>query len=172
MTEFDQYESTEVVRRLLIALGLEVQSVTNVLIDQETKSQLSFETKLIKANLNPDKAMYISEQDVKFDPINPKCTKVMEMLMGKYLDDSADPENGNLPEVLSYFFDKDAEQPDGFTRYQLNIRFEDGTKWHGSWYLNKVLCYDEAILKLDQTFGDTNLAVFDIRQDEWDSEND
>lgn len=163
---FDQNESVEITRKLLIALGVEVQPGTNLLIDQDTKSQLSFEGKFIKANTDPDKALYISDYDIKFDPLNPKCTKIVERFFGKYLDDASSEDIQNIPEVLSYFFDKSDEE---ITHYRLNIKFGDGTSWIGNWYLNKVICYVEAIFSIDGTFSDLDLRPFDVDQDEWEN---
>lgn len=164
---FDQNESVEITRKLLIALGIEIQAGTNLLIDQDTKSQLSFEGKFIKANTNPDRALYVSEYDVKLDPLNPKCTKIMERFFGKYLDDASSEDLQNIPEVLSYFFDKSEEE---ITRYRLTIKFADGTCWVGNWYLNKIICYDEAIFSIDGTFADIDLRIYDIEQDKWENE--
>jgi len=82
---FDMNDSVEITRDLLIALGLEIQPGTNNVYDQETKSLLMFDGKAIKANDNPNKTLYIDEHDIKLDPLNPKCTKLMEMLFGKFL---------------------------------------------------------------------------------------
>ena len=161
---FDLSESVEVTRKLLIALGIELQPGTNLLIDQETKSQLSFEGKFIKANINSDRAVYISDYDVKLDPLNPKCTKIVERLFGKFLDDSSSEDVQNIPEVLSYFFDKDKEN----NKYRLTIKFADGSCWIGNWYMNKIICYDEAIFSIDGAFADIDLRVYDIDQELWD----
>ena len=158
-------ESIKITRDLLIAMGIELQKDTNVLIDQDTKSQISFDGKFVKANNDLDKTVYVSEYDIKLDPLNPKCTKLMERLFGKFLDDSSSDEIGNIPDVLTYFFDKDEET----LKYKLNIKFIDGTSWIGNWYLNKILCYVEAIFSIDGTFIDSfDLSSYDIDQDEWD----
>ena len=47
---FDRNESIEITKKLLIAIGMELQPNTNVLVDQDTKSPISFEGKIIKAN--------------------------------------------------------------------------------------------------------------------------
>lgn len=165
---FDMDANIEITRKLLIALGIELQQETNVLIDQDTKSQLSFEGRFVKANINPEKALYVSEYDVKLEPLNPKCTKLIERLFGKFLDDSSSEDIGNIPEVTTYFFDKDEET----TKYRLTIKFVDGTSWTGNWFLNKILCYDEAIFAIDGTFiEDVDLRIFDIDQDEWENLN-
>ena len=163
---FDQSESVDITRKLLIALGIEVQPGTNLLIDQDTKSQLSFEGKFIKANVDPDKALYISDYDIRLDPLNPKCTKIMERFFGKYLDDASSEDIQNIPEVLSYFFDK-SEAEDG--KYRLTIKFEDGTRWEGNWYMNKIICYVEAIFSIDGTFDGIDLRQFDVDQNEWEN---
>lgn len=164
---FDQNESIEITRKLLIALGIELQRGTNVLIDQETKSQLSFDGKFIKANIDPEKALYVSEYDVKLDPLNPKCTKIVERLFGKFVDEASSEDIQNIPEVLSYFFDRDEDTG----KYRLNIKFANGTTWIGNWYLNKIICYDEAIFTFDGTFiEDIDLRLYDIEQDEWENQ--
>ena len=162
---FDKDESINITRNLLVALGIELQPETNVLIDQDTKSQMTFESKFIKANIDPDKALYISEYDIKLDPLNPKCTKLVERLFGKFLDDSSSEDIGNIPDVLTYFFDKDDET----SKYRLTIKFSDGTQWIGNWFLNKIICYDEAIFSIDGTFADIDLRLYDIEQDEWEN---
>ena len=159
---FDRNESVNVTRKLLIALGMELQPSTNTLVDQETKSPIYFEGKIVKANNDPDKALYISDYDVKLDPLDPKCTKIVERLFGKFLDDNSSPDMQNIPEVLAYFFDKNEED----RLYRLNIKYEDGTKWVGNWYLNKILCYLEAIFSIDGTFDDIDLKIYDVDQDE------
>ena len=106
---FDRNESVNVTRKFLIALGMELQPSTNTLVDQETKSPIYFEGKIVKANNDPDKALYISDYDVKLDPLDPKCTKIVERLFGKFLDDNSSPDMQNIPEVLAYFFDKNEE---------------------------------------------------------------
>jgi len=159
---YDQNESIEITRNLLIALGLEIQSGTNIVIDQETKSQLSFEKKFIKANTNPESALYVSDYDIRLEPLNPKCTKLIERLFGKFLDDSSSEDIQNIPEVLTYYFDRDEEAD----KYRLTIKFADGSMWIGNWYFNKVICYDEAIFSIDGTFSGINLAQYDIEQED------
>ena len=160
---FDKNDTIELTRYLLIALGLELEPGTNVLIDQESKSQLTFDGKFIKANTDPEKALYISEHDVKLEPLNPKCTKIMEHLFGKFLDDSSSEDIGNIPEVSTYFFDPNEEK----TAYRLNIRFIDGTQWIGNWWMNKIVGYNEAIFSIDGTFADLDLRPYDIDQELW-----
>ena len=163
---FDQSASAYITRDLLIVLGIEIHDTTNLLIDQETKSQLNFEGKFIKANTDPNKALYISDYDIKLDPLNPKCTKIMERLFGKFLDDASSEDMQSIPEVLSYFFDK---SDDDIGKYRLTIKFADGTSWIGNFYMNKILCYVEAILSIDGTFADTDLRPYDVDQDEWEN---
>ena len=155
-------ESIKLTRKLLIAMGLELQRGTNILIDQDTKSYISFSGKFVKANNDVNKSLYVSEYDIKLDPLDPKCTKVMECLFAKYLEDASSEDMQNIPEVLSYFFDKSEDD----TKYKLNIKFNDGTSWVGNFYSNKIICYSEAILSLDGTFSTDNLALYDKVIDE------
>ena len=103
---FDLNEIASITRHLIIALGLEIQPATNILIDQETKNQLMFDGKFLKANTDPKKALYLSDSDVKLDPLDPKCTKLIERLFGKFLINESSEELQNIPEVLTYFFDR------------------------------------------------------------------
>ena len=63
---------------------------------------------------------------------------------------------------MPHFIDKNEED----RLYRLNIKYEDGTKWVGNWYLNKILCYLEAIFSIDGTFDDIDLKIYDVDQDE------
>lgn len=155
---FNPQDCFELTRYLLIALGLEIQPNTGILIDQETKNQLAFDGKFIKVNIDPQKALYISEHDVRLDPIDPKCTKMVELLFGNFLDANSAEGINLIPEVFSYSFDRDMAT----RKNRLNIKFIDGTKWVGNWYLNKILCYLEAIFILEGTFPNINLYVYDI----------
>ena len=47
-------EEIYIIKDLLIVLGLEIQSADNTVIDQETKSQLKYDGKSIKANNDPN----------------------------------------------------------------------------------------------------------------------
>lgn len=153
-------DEIELTRDLLIAMGIEIHPISHALIDQETKSQLNFENKIIKANNDPNKDVYITEYDIKLEPANPKCTKLMERLFGRFID--AEVEMENIPEMQAYYFDKDEES----NKYRLVIKRIDGVKWLSNWYYNKIICYVEAILSIDGTFVDRDLVPFDIPQDE------
>lgn len=155
-------ESILISKKLLLALGLELEKGTNVCIDQETKSLITFDGKFVKANTDPDKALYIDEDhDVKLDPLNPLCTKILERFFGKFLEDNEEEEN--LPHCLSFYFDQDKDTKD----FRLCIKFEstETPTWEGTWYHNKILCYLEAIFALDGTFDDIDLKVYDIDYD-------
>lgn len=165
---FDANASVEITRDLLIALGLEVQNGTNLVYDQENKSGLLCDGLFIKANTDINKALSITERDIKLEPLNPKCTKIMEFLFGKFLDDSEELEN--TAHCLAYYFDKlDVETPED-RKYRLTIKFADGTVWVGNWYYNKIISYLEAIFALDGTFADKDLRIYDIPQidDNWE----
>ena len=153
---------TEITRDILISLGIEVQKGSNILFYQNSKSPIFFEDHPVKANINNDTALFINKDDVRFNPVDPKCTKLMERFFARYLDDAVEEEN--LPVCSTYFFDKNKD--DG--RYKLNIRFEDGTNFEGNWYINKIICFIEDIFNLDGTFADTDLYQYDINQSEWE----
>jgi hypothetical protein len=155
-------ESITISKKLLMALGLELQEGTNVCVDQDTKSIISFEDKFVKAHTNPDKPLYIDEEhEVKLSPLDPKCTKMLERFFGKFLNDSEEDEN--LPHCLTYYFDQNPEDK----KHKLNVKFESTTmpSYEGSFFYNKILCYLEAIFKLDGTFEDIDLSIYDIQYD-------
>lgn len=158
---FDDREIARVTRDVLIALGIEVQKANNLLFYQDSKSPIFFESHPVKANINPDLALFTDKDDVRFNPVDPRCTKLMERFFGKFLDDNAEEEN--IANALTYYFDKDKD--DG--RYKLTIKFDDGTQYEGNWYINKVICFLEAIFQIDGTFAETDLSIYDIDQSMW-----
>ncbi len=164
---FNRIEANEVARKLLIVLGLEIEKRTSILVDQESKNQLSFEGKFIKINIDHTKSLFLSEHDVQLDFFKPECTRIVERLFGRYLDMESSEEIQNLPEVLSYYFDRTCDTDDD--RCRLTIKFGDGNKWEGNWYRNKIICFDEALLRLDEVFQDINLYPYDI---DWTLEDD
>lgn len=141
-------------------MGLEVQPGTGIVIDQETKNQINFEGKTLKANNDPEKSIYISEHDIPLEPANPKYTKLLERLFGYYTDGEA--EIGNLPEIKAYYFDRSDDKE----KYRLVIKFETGVRWTGNWYYNKIISYVEAIFCLNGAFIDKDLTPFDVPQEE------
>ena len=147
-------------RDLLVAMGLEIQPRTNIVVDQETKNQINFESKILKANNDPNKAVYISSDDILLEPANPKCTKLMERLFGYFID--GEVEVGNIPDMKVYYFDKENFGDD--RKYRLTIKFDDGTRWIGNWYFNKIISYVEAIFAINGTFATKNLVPFDMPQ--------
>ena len=144
---------------LLIALGLEIVPTNNSLIEQQTKTQINFDNKIVKAINDPSKMLYISESDIKLEPANPKCTKLMERLFARFVDNEV--EEGNIAEMQTYYFDMAEDQKDE-NKYKLTIKFADGITYEGNWYYNKVLSYVEAILAIDGTFSGRDLYIFDI----------
>jgi hypothetical protein len=145
---FDPKETCNLTRCLLLALGIEIDPSNNGIYDQETKSSIAFDGKMVRANIDPNKNIFIdTTNDIYLDMLDPKCTKLMERFLGKFLDDSE--ELGNTSRCLTYYFDKHETEP----KYRLNIKFED-MLWTGNWYYNKVICYDEAIISLDGSFLD------------------
>ena len=158
---FDDKDVAEITRNILIALGVEVQKGNNLLFYQDSKSPIFFESHPVKANINPNLALFTDKDDVRFNPLDPKCTKLTERFFGKFLDDNA--EEGNTASVSTYYFDKNKD--DG--KYKLIIKFEDGSQYEGNWYINKIICFDEAIFNIDGTFSETDLYTYDVDQSMW-----
>lgn len=162
---YNASDEIELTKNLLMAMGVDIQKGSYNLIDQEDKTQLIFEGKAIKANNDPSQSLYISKYDIKLEPCNPKCTKLMERLFGRFIDKEVEIEN--IPEMQTYYFDKDVEiykvkrTENEINKYKLNIKYADGTHWEGNWFYNKILCYVEAIFTIDGTFLGIDLRPFD-----------
>lgn len=157
---YTQLEEMNLVSDLLYTLGLSVNITDNVLLDQETNKPIIFEGKNIKATRNPAKPAYISENDVKLEPANPKCTKLMSKLFGFFLD--RETEANNIPKVLTFFFD-DVDIEKGLVK--LVVKYENGTSFETQPRRSKALLYTEAILEIDGSFPIDNLDNFDIDED-------
>lgn len=157
---FNQIDEMELTKKILYSIGLEIQSNTNALIDQETGTQINFDGKVLKANTDPNKQLYISKYDVKLEPANPKCTKLIERLFGYFIDREYEEEN--IAEMKAYYFDKDFDN----NKYRLCIKFADGVKWVGEWYNNKIFGYIQAILQINGAFSHEDLSPFDIIYDD------
>ena len=150
-------------KHLLIALGIDIGE-NHTLVEQYTGTQLNFENKVIKAINDPNDMLYISESDISLEPANPRCTKLMERLFGRFID--IEVEDECIPDMLTYYFDIDEEKE----KFRMTIKFNNGTKWIGNWYYNKVLSYVEAILAIDGTFSGSDLTIFDIPKKEREGE--
>ena len=157
---FNQTDEMELTKKILYSIRLEIQPKTNALIDQETGTQINFDGKVLKANTDPNKQLYISKYDVKLEPANPKCTKLIERLFGYFIDREYEEEN--IAEMKAYYFDKDFDN----NKYRLCIKFADGVKWIGEWYNNKIFGYIQAILQINGAFSHEDLTPFDIIYDD------
>lgn len=158
---FNDKDVADITRNLLIALGIEIQKGSNILFYQESKNTIFFDNHPVKANIDSNSALFIDKDDVRFNPLDPRCTKLMDRFFARYLEDSS--EEGNLPVCSTYFFDKDKDTGN----YMLHVRFEDGSEYKGNWYINKIICLIEAVFSLDGTFADINLKPYDLDQSEW-----
>ena len=147
-------------RDLLIAMGIEIIPGSHALLEQDTKTQINFENKIVKAINDPNDTLYISETDIKLEPANPRCTKLMERMFGRFIDNEVEEEY--IPEMQTYYFDMDKKED----KCRMTIKFANGSKWIGNWYYNKILSYVEAILSIDGTFSGRDLSIFDIPKDE------
>ena len=155
---YTNMDEMTLVSNLLYALGLSINSGNNSLIDQETGSNMQFEGKNIKATRDPSKPVYISETDIKLEPVNPKSGKLMKSLFGFFLN--KEEELGEIPHPLSYYFDDKTE--DDELRHRLVIKYSNGTYYYGNWYKNKCVGYCEAILSIDGSFPLMDFNIFDI----------
>lgn len=159
-------QEMELVSNLLYAIGIDIAGGNNILVDQDTGNFIVFEGKNIKASRDPKKPVYISDNDIKLEPANPKCTKLVKSLFNMFL--AKEEEMGEIPHVLSYYFDDFVEEVKKTARtteevyyHKLVIKFEDGTYYNGNKYRNKGLGYCEAILGIDGSFPQMDMRVFD-----------
>lgn len=155
---YTQVEEINLVSDLVYALGLDVNPSDNTLMDQDTQQAIIFEGKNIKVTRNALKPAYISANDVKLDPTDPKCTKLMSRLFGFFLDKST--ENGDIPKVLAYFFDDETEDK----KVKLIVKYEGGTVFESDEFRNKAIVYTDAIFKIDGSFY-YDLKKFDLDED-------
>lgn len=152
---------------LLYALGIDINKGNNILIDQDTGNPLLFENKSIKASRDPSKPVYISDNDIKLEPANPKCTKMLQSLFGFFLE--KEERAGEIPHALSYYFDDavkhvqiDKKTEIDVSYHRLVVKYADGSYYYGNWYKNKGIGYCEAILGIDGSFPPRDLNLFDI----------
>lgn len=159
-------DEINLVSNLIDVLGLNINPIDNILISQETGTQLIFMNKNIKASKNINKPPYISDNDILFEPINKKSLGLMSKLFGWYLDTNMnelgeakifyfDEKKENRNEKLDKIFPKDPE-------CKLVVVFKDGRKFETPYRRNKALLYSEAILRLDGSFEGENYSIFDL----------
>ena len=148
---FNDKDVADITRNLLIALGIEIQKGSNILFYQESKNTIFFDNHPVKANIDSNSALFIDKDDVRFNPLDPRCTKLMDRFFARYLEDSS--EEGNLPRDTG--------------NYMLHVRFKDWSEYKGNFYINKIICLIEAVFSLDGTFADINLRPYDLDQSEW-----
>lgn len=157
---YTQMDEINLTNDLLCVLGLSINQTDNILIDQDTQQPLLFEGKNIKATNNPIKPAYISENDVKLEPMNPRAVRLMNRIFGYYLDKAAS--DGDIKKSISFNFD----EVDPETKlFKLVVKFFDGTKYESMPYRNRSLLYTATIMELDGSFPGRNYAIFDIDED-------
>lgn len=152
-------DEINLVSDLIYILGFNVNQTDNILLDQETNTPVTFEGKNIKVTRNPAKPAYISDKDIKLEPANPKCTKLMNRLLGFFLN--REHKYGNIPNVVSYYLD-DVDKELGTAKTV--IKFEDGSYFESDVFRNKAIAYTDAIMKIDGSFVN-DLSIFDIDED-------
>lgn len=152
-------DEINLVSDLIYVLGFNVNPNDNVLWDQESNNPITFEGKNIKATRNPAKPAYISDKDIKLEPANPKCTKLMSRLLGFFL--TKEYQSGNIPNVVSYYLD-DVDKELGTSK--VVVKYENGTYFESDVFRNKAIAYTDAIMKIDGSFMN-DLSIFDIDED-------
>lgn len=156
--EMKHYEC-KLITDLLITLGYSIKSDTGLIYTQESGRPVLFDGKNIKAVKQPDKSIYISPNDIKLEPLNPKCNRLMKKLMLYYLELSAD--EGELADMVVYSLNsrKDGEEE----LYSLEVKFKDGSVICTKEYKHSILCYSDIILNLDGSYGNVDLSYFDTK---------
>lgn len=157
---YTQLDEINLTNDLLCVLGLSVNRTDNILIEQETNNPFLFENKNIKATNNLTKQAFIGPNDIKLEPVNPKCVKLMNRLFGYFLDKAC--ENGDLMKAVSFNFDE-ADKEAG--TYVLVVKFADGSKFFTPPWRNRSLLYTEAIMDLDGSFPPRDYSIFEIDED-------
>lgn len=160
---YTQLEEMRLVSDLLCVLGVSINSTDKILIDQDTNMPILFEGLNIKAMKDASSPAYISERDIKLEPANPRCTKLMCRLFGFFLD--RELEIGNIKPVLTFFFEDVDMGPEkeGFSK--LVVKYEDGSTYESKPYRSKALLYTCGILDIDESFPTDDLYKFDVDDD-------
>lgn len=158
-------EEYELTRNLLYAMGLCVNK-SGYLEDQDTQRVIQYDKLSVKASIDHRLPVYLSENDIKFDPTSSRFSKIMMYFFGMFL--SKEEELGEIPKVLSYYVDEVViDKKAGIIDNAVNIKFADGSIYTTNTYKNKTIAYCEAILQLEGSFdGDIDLNKFDILDDE------
>lgn len=157
--EFDlnqQRMQCELTSDLLYALGIDIDPRTNCLIYQETKQNILFQGKNVKATRDINRPVYITESDIKLEPADPRCNKLVDRLFGKYLDQLH--EENEIPQVVTYTFETDKDTH----KSRLAVKFADGTYQYSNWYNNRILGYADMILFDDITMEKKYQNLFSI----------
>jgi len=156
---YTKEQEAGLVSDLLYAMGLDVNPVDNIVIDQDTHQPLLFEFKNIKVTRNINKPAFISENDIRLEPANPKCTKLMNRLFSFFTD--KEYKYGNIGNILTFYFDDDLEK--GIS--SLVVKYEGGEVYRTNWYRSKALIFTEAILDIDGSYPINGLEIFDVDPD-------
>lgn len=150
-------------RDLLCTMGLGVDN-NQTIFDQDSRIPLKFQDKSIKISMDPNKPVYITNCDIKFDPINKSNIRLMTTLFGLFLD--KEQECGDISQVLSFYTEDinssapGTENPEIKTRLIVKCINE---MYVTNYYTNKCLMYCDAILRIGGNFGiNSDMTRFDI----------
>lgn len=159
---YTQLEEMNLVSDLLCVLGVSINGSDNILINQDTGSPILFEGLNVKATKSTANPAFISERDIKLEPANPRCTKLMSRIFGFFTEQESAA--GNIMNVLTFFFEEvEKEDVEGYSK--LVVKYEDGSIYETKPYRSKALLYTCAIFDIDGSFPTDHLYKFDIDED-------
>lgn len=150
---YDKSAEATIVQALIYEIGLSIDS-ENRIIDQDTMRPIRFMDKNVKGTSDPTKRVYISEYDVKLEPLNKMNTKLMNSLFGLFLDKEQEEEN--IVNFHSFYLDDE----DGNTNRTRVVVKCSKDMYYSDYFFNRSLMYCDAILKIGGSFR-LDLHLFD-----------
>lgn len=157
---YTELDELELVVMLLTSMGLSIDH-NQTLIDQETMAQIKFQGKNIKASFDRMKPVYITEGDIKFEPLNRNNIRLLSTLFGHFLD--KEQEYGNINRVLT-FYPEEILLDDGSRRTKIIVKCEKNEVYESDYFENKCLVYCDLINKIcgDLLYNRIDLHKFDV----------
>lgn len=152
---YTETDITNLSYALLNEIGLCIDSKQN-LVDQDTMNPITFQGKNIKAAIDPLKPVYLTEHDIKLDPLNKSNVRLMSTLFGYFID--KEQEAGNIPRVITFYLE---DSPDKSST-KICVVCEGNITYWSEYFCNKCLMYCDIIFKIGGSINNRiDLRVFD-----------
>lgn len=155
---YSQQQKAILINNLLLVLDLMVDKNTNTVVYRENRKPVLFNGKNIKCSTDGG-FMYLGENDVELDPTNYRNTKLMNAMLGLCICNET--ANESINKVVSiYLQDEDIENNTQSVYVKFEVNGPNKTM-NTKPYRNKALAYTEMIFKLEGSFANMDLSIFD-----------